>query len=411
MALTRILADNYLHRNYEIMNRVLNQHSTLFVGDLFDGGREWDDTNWFEEYARFHRVFNKQSKNRAYMQVPGNHDVGFGSGIRYDRYKRFVTYFGDANTYITLGNHSIVLLDTVSLSDTENIMVSKSSTEFLNSLEDDNHPSKQYPRIVITHVPLYRSPDLLTCGPFRESTRPFPIVRGNQYQTVIDYTFTRHILDWIKPKLVLSGDDHDYCHVRHPINRPGLNKEDHTYEEGKASIGKDFADEITVKSSAMTGGIKRPAVQLLSLWNPDGTDKNPAVSEPWEETGSQTILHDTFESELCYLPDFLRPLIWYGILAAFSFVSLFSCTMMPRQTAKLEKIVRNLSRLGSTDILPLSQGESNGFRAKQPGQKFLTKLLLDWELPLKADWQAFLIHLTIWIGFVIFTFYWSITAI
>lgn len=414
MWLTRILADNYLHRNYELMNRVLKQHSTIFVGDLFDGGREWKDKDWFQEFDRFNRVFPEQKDNRAYQQIPGNHDVGFGTGISYDVYKRFKTFFGDADTYVTLGNHTIILLDTVSLSDTDNDLVAKSSREFLESFQKPDHPAKKFPRIVITHVPLYRNPKDQKCGRYRESSKLFPIVKGKQYQTVIEYKYSREILDWIKPKLILSGDDHDYCHIRHPLSRSGLDKQDHIYDENHDSVGRDFSDEITVKSSAMTGGIRWPAIQMLSLWNPgEEGGLNPADSEIWQETGSQTVLHDTFESHLCYLPDFLRPLIWYGVLAVISYLSLFFCTVLPYQASKLESRLSNLPIFRQKrEILPLSEKLTDDqFKAKFSKKPILVNLLLDWQLPIRPDWSSFVIDTAILTVFIIYTFHRSITSI
>lgn len=414
MWLTRVLADNYHQRNYRLMNKVLKQHSTIFVGDLFDGGREWQDKDWFKEFDRFNRIFPTQKNNRVYQQVPGNHDVGFGTGISYDVYKRFKTFFGDADTYVTLGNHTIILLDTVSLSDSENELVAKSSREFLNSLQREDHPAKELPRIVITHVPLYRNPKEQKCGRYRESTKLFPIVKGKQYQTVIEYKYSREILDWIKPKLILSGDDHDYCHVRHPLGISGLDEQDHVYNEGHDSVGRDFSDEITVKSSAMTGGIRWPAVQLLSLWNPgENIGLNPADSEIWQETCRQTVLHDTFESHLCYLPDFLMPLIWYGVLAVISYLTLFFCTVLPVQASKLESLLAALPIFRQKrEILPLSEKLQNDqFKAKAFKRSVMANILCDWQLPIRPDWLSFAVESVVLTAFIMYAFQRSITSI
>ena len=56
---TKKLADNYLHRNYEMIHSVLAPDTTIFLGDLFDGGRYWDDKQWIDEYKRFTKIFPK----------------------------------------------------------------------------------------------------------------------------------------------------------------------------------------------------------------------------------------------------------------------------------------------------------------------------------------------------------------
>src|SRR6478609_5720087 len=39
--LTVLITDNYLRRGYRAMQRLLHPDSLFFLGDLFDGGREW----------------------------------------------------------------------------------------------------------------------------------------------------------------------------------------------------------------------------------------------------------------------------------------------------------------------------------------------------------------------------------
>jgi 3',5'-cyclic AMP phosphodiesterase CpdA len=109
-----MFTDNYLHRNYNLYNKILNPDSIIFVGDLYDGGREWNDTPWMHEYKRFNKIFISLKGVRQLKQVPGNHDAGFGNGIDFEKYSRFKVYFGNADEVVLLGNHSIVLLDTVS---------------------------------------------------------------------------------------------------------------------------------------------------------------------------------------------------------------------------------------------------------------------------------------------------------
>lgn len=121
----------------------MDPDTVLFLGDLFDGGREWStvpgaskeaesvdkrwtkygETFWLKEYIRFGRIFYDtwiQGSQRPYRKIitslPGNHDLGLGMGIRVPVRKRFNTYFGSGNRIDFIGNHSFVSLDTVSLS-------------------------------------------------------------------------------------------------------------------------------------------------------------------------------------------------------------------------------------------------------------------------------------------------------
>ncbi|KAK5962146.1 putative lipid phosphatase CDC1 PWA37_000181 [Arxiozyma heterogenica] len=274
--ITRAIVDHYHIRNWKYIQYYLDPDTNFFLGDLFDGGRRWNDQYWINEYERFHSIFPKKSNRKTVFSLPGNHDIGFGDTVIESSFKRFSTFFGETSSTHDVGNHTFVLLDTISLSDTSNENISSVPKEFLNQYSTQKeHP---FPRILLTHVPLWRDPEEQQCGPRRESKKPFPIVRGEQYQTVIDSSISQKILSIIAPKYIFSGDDHDYCHIKHTYQHNG---ESHT------------TDEITVKSCAMNMGINKPAIQLLSLLN-DGTTT------------------DTIQTEICYLPNAFLPLFVYA---------------------------------------------------------------------------------------------------
>ncbi|KAG7661711.1 uncharacterized protein J8A68_004769 [[Candida] subhashii] len=229
-------ADNYLHRNFQIMQEILDPDTTIFLGDLFDGGRYWEDDQWIAELKRFNKVFPKRVNRRDIRSIPGNHDIGFQT-IHKHIQDRFAQYFGDLNDYIELGNHTIVMFDSISLSH-PNETILRESREFLESINQRINPA--YPRIILTHVPLYRFPDSQLCGPLRESKKLFPLVRGDEYQTVIEYGFSQEILKTIQPEIIFAGDDHDYCDIiQHYQTSNGIDKQ---------------TREITMKSPAMTSG-------------------------------------------------------------------------------------------------------------------------------------------------------------
>lgn len=252
-----------------------------FLGDLFDGGREWENKMWYEEYLRFNRIFPKKINRRTINSIPGNHDIGFES-ISPDVVNRFRTFFGETNDYIVIGNHSIVMLDTISLSH-PNPKIHSAPTEFLETINEKLNP--QLPRILLLHVPLYRFTETQVCGPLREKSGPFPVQKGKQYQTVIEYEISQRILRTIHPEIAFAGDDHDYCDITQP------------YDNGIS------AREVTAKSAAMTGGIKHPAFQLLSL----NTNDN--------ET-------ETYKTEICYMPN-----AYHGVYTYLAFLVISSIVL------------------------------------------------------------------------------------
>jgi hypothetical protein len=122
---------------------VLYPDTIFFLGDLFDGGREWSTRTttspekqyrkygeefWMNEYRRFGDIFFKHwgdaglaprpgHKGRKLISsLPGNHDLGFARGVQVGVRNRFNAYFGDGNRIDTIANHTFVSIDSLSLS-------------------------------------------------------------------------------------------------------------------------------------------------------------------------------------------------------------------------------------------------------------------------------------------------------
>ena len=139
---------------------MLHPDTLFFLGDLFDGGRDWKTAHgntedpawakglrpsgeqkyvetwgkrygeefWLHEYNRFGRIFYDfwnlggseagawQRGRKIISTLPGNHDLGFGAQIKIPVRNRFETYFGEGNRVDVIGNHTFVSVDSVSLS-------------------------------------------------------------------------------------------------------------------------------------------------------------------------------------------------------------------------------------------------------------------------------------------------------
>lgn len=295
----RKMSDNYLHTNYRNMQEHLDPDSVVFVGDLFDGGREWDNPMWLDEYERFNQLFPEKQDRVLFRGLPGNHDIGF-QNISLAVRRRFAAHFGTSNDYYVLGNHTFVQLDTISLMH-EDEAVSAEPRAFLDSIESALDPL--LPRILLSHVPLYRDPRVEVCGAGRESKKPFPLMRGHQYQTVIDYEVSVECLSKIRPTIVFSGDDHDFCDMLHV-----------DYSDNSRVLAR----EISCKTASMTNGIRFPAYQLLSLYNP-----GPSATK-------------TYETQMCYLP---RPYLGVSVYFALLLAS-YSCIFL---SAYKPHLVRRVS--------------------------------------------------------------------
>jgi hypothetical protein len=399
-----------MKRSYIQLQKGLRPDTLFFLGDLFDGGREWKTAHgntidpawangmrpsgeqayaetwgkrygedfWLQEYDRFGRIFYKfwglggyeagpfQRGRKIISSLPGNHDLGFGEFIKVPVRNRFETYFGEGNRVDVIGNHTFVSVDTVSLSagssehGTEEI--TKPVEDFLSGVQvakrkavarelsfqagnervlqyphvaedlekvdfahlptlDPGPQSAEFPTILLTHVPLYRSPGT-PCGPHREhwppSTPPkgqsspvnpddrnaIPIAKGYQYQNVLSDADSNRLVSTVGNVVsVFSGDDHDYCEIVHPPE-------------------KNNAREITVKSMSWAMGIRKPGFLMLSMWNPVGPDGEPLHSMHTGHGTGAAVGSSTIESHLCLLPDQLSIFIRYGIFLGISLISL-----------------------------------------------------------------------------------------
>lgn len=232
LSLSQHTVDQHLKRNYEQLTK-LNPNSTIFLGDLLDNGRASTDEYFAQEVTRFRSIYPKSPQ--MYTNLPGNHDIGFGDLIRTDIRDRFGETFGNPNLQTSINGVEFILVDTTSLSSTKD-QINQAARGFVNGL-----PKKGMPRILLSHVPLFRDPNT-NCGPLREKPKFESLGRGYQYQNSLTKEISNQLLEKIEPDLIFSGDDHDYCDIVHPQG----------------------TREITVKSVSMAMGIYYPAVQLLS---------------------------------------------------------------------------------------------------------------------------------------------------
>jgi hypothetical protein len=384
--LTVKYTDLYLKRVYRLMQQRLYPDSTIFLGDLFDGGREWSvqggsrwenkdkswrgygEAFWLKEYNRFGRIFfdqftkvgvaprqGQRDRRQLIASLPGNHDLGFSTGVHLPVRQRFEAYFGEGNRVDIIGNHSFISIDAVSLSARDQASeegsedIWKPTAEFLENVmetrtkaiaqdlrkqfgvsykkhyEHEVYEKKElakaelpevegldtsgYPAVLLSHVPLYRDPET-PCGPMRErhpqgrdgngkllekDPRNSILVQGGyQYQNVLSGEVTLEVTSAIGDiRYAFSGDDHDYCEVKH-MRFP--------------SAGGGIR-EITVKSLSWAMGVRKPGFQLVTLWNPVD-EEGLSVEGP--------IATPTLQSHLCLLPDQLGIFLRYAILFGFT---------------------------------------------------------------------------------------------
>ncbi|ORX91843.1 Metallo-dependent phosphatase [Basidiobolus meristosporus CBS 931.73] len=283
LRLVEFYTDIYMKRSYRILQSQLEPQVIFYLGDLFDGGREWDDDEvWFEELDRFNSVFSTLKPNTYLFSVAGNHDIGFGNSTVPHAYTRYAENFGKINYSVDIGNHSFVVLNTMALSN-EGSKYAEEAQILMQSSQETH-----LPKILLSHVPLFR-PDSASCGPLRNGPIPIRQKVGYQYQNLIEEDISNTVLNTVKPVLVLSGDDHDQCEHRH------------RFTEGTAV-------EHTIGTFSWAQGNSIPSFGLLSLHNPDGVNtQNPEA---------------TYSLDICFLPNQLTIYIVYILALVCSIIAL-----------------------------------------------------------------------------------------
>ena len=376
----------YLRRTYGRINEILYPDTIVFLGDLFDGGREWSTRSttspemrwrrygedfWIREYMRFVNIFDRlfssggsaprpgQAGRKVLSSLPGNHDLGFGKGIQASVKKRFAAYFGEGNRVDMVGNHTLVSLDSVSLSalGQESAQADQDiwqpSREFLDqvvaqrkrlarkelrrqhglapdppwpreviqekdfgsakaALPEQDGAAGQFPVVLLSHVPLYRAPGT-PCGPLREHWPPSPpapgqtgpptedernaisVSGGYQYQNVLNAEVTKEIVEKVGDIQYAFSGD-DHDYCE-VVHR--------AYPPAGAGI-----KEITVKSISLAMGVRKPGVVMASLWNPVDDKGMPVHGGP------------TLQTHLCLLPDQLGVYTCYITLFGLTLVGL-----------------------------------------------------------------------------------------
>ncbi|KAJ2716495.1 hypothetical protein H4R19_000610 [Coemansia spiralis] len=229
-ALLRVVeffTDIYVRKAYVLLQQLRQPSVAVFLGDLMDGGREWDTDAWLAEYRRYRSIFaNRRPDGMEVYEMAGNHDIGIGNTVVEPALERFRWFVGPTNQVFEAGGHQIILLDTLTL-ESDRPHMSNSSRQLVERLERERTIGIRKPRVLFSHVPLWRPPGT-PCGPLRQSRRELADGRGYQFRNLLFQNTTRWLLDAIEPDVVFSGDDHDTCIVEHTVSATGQRVAEHT---------------------------------------------------------------------------------------------------------------------------------------------------------------------------------------
>ncbi|EXB64643.1 Cell division control protein 1 [Morus notabilis] len=225
LEMAQFYTDLYMRRAFVVSILPFKPDVILYLGDYFDGGPYLSDEDlirWQELLDRFNHIFALDSQGRhrdikVYF-LSGNHDIGYESIVthRPEVVNRYEKKFGKRNYRFTAGKVEFIAIDAQTLDARHQQNLASSPLEFVKNVSMD---VQSYPRVLLTHIPLYRQ-DEMYCGPNRKS----PVINQRisrtadgeiRYQNYVSDKTSDFLLELIKPVLILSGHDHDQCTINH----------------------------------------------------------------------------------------------------------------------------------------------------------------------------------------------------
>ncbi|KAI5204249.1 hypothetical protein E4T39_03713 [Aureobasidium subglaciale] len=414
-SLTIAATDKYIKRSYYLLQRHIDPDTTLFLGDLFDGGREWSthfegfqasekqwkkygDKYWLNEYNRFGKIFFAQDQvtgglpahkvKKFVASLPGNHDLGFGNGVQVPVRNRYQAYFGEGDRIDIVGNHTFVSIDAVSLSA---MGQPDSSPELWNStmqfLDDARHLKHKAVR-----AELNEQQGLISHRRWsHEVTSPLDLGRQSTKEELAKEPkpeFPTILLSHV-PLYRPEGTPCGPLRERLPPTKPDLKHDKpnairiaggYQYQNVLTQeISTTVAEKIGNIAHAFSGddhdycevlhpdyasrhdrGIREITVKSIS-WAMGVRKPGFQLVSLWNPVDSNgESLRDgpTLQTHLCLLPDQLSIFIRYAILAAFSIIALAMNTLVQ---------VRNeeaAASMTATHTLPTSEPSKSTFKSR-----------------------------------------------
>ncbi|KAF0984928.1 hypothetical protein FDP41_000827 [Naegleria fowleri] len=220
------ICDTFMRKNFQSILRMNrnNIHTIIFLGDLFDNGRQITDDEFEREFARFNSIFENRDSSIKTLYLSGNHDIGLERWPHHVL-ERFEKYFHTPlNFNYTINNYfKIIGINSMYLNQKGN------PVEFISK----NIENEFGRNILLTHIPLYRdgnceNVDYNQLLHENARTRPLEQGEGFGYKNMLDSMYSLALLQMTHPLIVLSGDDHEYCKYKHELQEEGFSVYEHT---------------------------------------------------------------------------------------------------------------------------------------------------------------------------------------
>uniref|UniRef100_A0A3P9J2J8 Metallophosphoesterase 1 n=2 Tax=Oryzias TaxID=8089 RepID=A0A3P9J2J8_ORYLA len=229
-----------MERAFQTALWLLRPEIVFILGDIFDEGKWSSQKNWEDDVRRFHRMFRHTTDTELVVLV-GNHDIGFHYEMDWFKLQRFEKVFNASSTRIvTKKGVNFLLVNSVALhgdgcpicQSVEKELI-KLSRELNCSLQnsqsgsektescDGAHPYPPTAPIMLQHYPLYRESDAGCRGEDAALPEERHLLFREKYD-VLSKDASQRLLQWFKPRLILSGHTHSGCEVLHDNKYPEI---------------------------------------------------------------------------------------------------------------------------------------------------------------------------------------------
>uniref|UniRef100_A0A8D3C008 Metallophosphoesterase 1 n=1 Tax=Scophthalmus maximus TaxID=52904 RepID=A0A8D3C008_SCOMX len=209
-----------MERAFQTALWLLRPEIVFILGDIFDEGKWSSQKHWEDDVRRFHRMF-RHSADTELVVLVGNHDIGF-------HYERVLLALS-----LSISLSSFLLVNSVALHG-DGCPICQSVEKELIKLSRDLNCSLQvggrvwkfgsqlYPPtapVMLQHYPLYRVSDAGCTGQDAAPPEERHLLFREKYD-VLSKEASQRLLQWFKPRLVLSGHTHSGCEVVHDNKYP-----------------------------------------------------------------------------------------------------------------------------------------------------------------------------------------------
>ncbi|XP_072296797.1 metallophosphoesterase 1 [Eucyclogobius newberryi] len=223
-----------MERAFQTALWLLKPEIVFILGDIFDEGKWSSQKHWEDDVRRFHRMF-RHSTDTELVVLVGNHDIGFHYEMDWFKLQRFEKVFNASSTrMVTKKGVNFLLVNSVALHgdgcpicqsvEKELIRLSKdlncslqSSQKGVGSLTENCDGAQTYPPsypIMLQHYPLFRVSDAGCTGQDAAPAEERHLLFREKYD-VLSKEASQRLLQWFRPRLILSGHTHSGCEVLH----------------------------------------------------------------------------------------------------------------------------------------------------------------------------------------------------